>query len=201
LNRQHNAICFNLFVLRNRPMTLDRSKSAPTVCDNQQNQTPTSVRARRVLFGLAIVALLPFAGCSSSQTTGQQSTGPQTLDGRQPDGTVDMNQVQAAFIGSAGGGSGTLYYHDQSYPFAVGGLGVGGIGASTINAQGEVYGLTKVADFGGAYAQGRYGVVVGNASAGDLWLKNGNGVIMHLKAKRTGLMLSLGGDAVVISMQ
>ena len=27
------------------------------------------------------------------------------------------------------------------------------------------------------------------------------GVIMHLKAKRTGLMLSLGGDAMVISMQ
>jgi hypothetical protein len=26
-------------------------------------------------------------------------------------------------------------------------------------------------------------------------------VIMHLKAKRTGLMLSLGGDAVVISMR
>jgi hypothetical protein len=43
--------------------------------------------------------------------------------------------------------------------------------------------------------------VVGNASAGDLWLKNDKGVIMHLKAKRTGLMLSLGGDAVVISMQ
>ena len=27
------------------------------------------------------------------------------------------------------------------------------------------------------------------------------GVILHLKAKRTGLMLSLGGDAVVITMQ
>jgi hypothetical protein len=26
-------------------------------------------------------------------------------------------------------------------------------------------------------------------------------VIMHLKAKREGLMLSLGGDAVVVSMQ
>ena len=83
----------------------------------------------------------------------------------------------------------------------MGGLGIGGIGASTINAQGEVYGLNRIADFPGAYAQGRYGIVVGNASAGDLWLKNDKGVIMHLKAKRTGLMLSLGGDAVVISMQ
>jgi hypothetical protein len=41
---------------------------------------------------------------------------------------------------------------------------------------------------------------VGNASAGDLWLQNGNGVIMHLVAKRQGLMLSLGDDTVVIQV-
>ena len=33
-----------------------------------------------------------------------------------------------------------------------------------------------------------------------LWLENGNGVIMRLVSKRQGLMLSLGGDAVVIQM-
>jgi hypothetical protein len=43
-------------------------------------------------------------------------------------------------------------------------------------------------------------LAVGNASVGDLSLKNGNGVIMRLVAKRQGLMLSLGGDAVVIQM-
>jgi hypothetical protein len=176
-------------------MRLDHTKSAPALRRHQDHRVGTLARTRRVLFGLAIVALLPFAGCSSSQSTDQQS-----LKGKQPDGTVDMNQVQAAFIGSGGGGSGTLNYKGQSYPFAVGGLGIGGIGASTINAQGEVYGLNQVADFPGAYAQGRYGIVVGNASAGDLWLRNDKGVIMHLTAKRTGLMLSLGGDAVVISM-
>jgi len=32
-------------------------------------------------------------------------------------------------------------------------------------------------------------------------MQNQSGVILHLKAKRTGLMLSLGGDAVVINMQ
>jgi hypothetical protein len=60
--------------------------------------------------------------------------------------------------------------------------------------------LNRLIDFAGAYAQGRYGFAIGTASAGDLWLQNEAGVIMHLKAKRTGLMLSLGGDAVVISM-
>jgi hypothetical protein len=178
-------------------MKSNQADTASTACHRQAHRLPTFRRTRRALFGLAIATgLLPFAGCSSSQSTDQES-----LNGRQPDGTVDMNQVQAAFIGSGGGGSGTLYYHGQSYAFAVGGLGVGGIGASTINAQGEVYGLNKVADFPGAYAQGRYGIVIGNASAGDLWLKNRSGVIMHLKAKRTGLMLSLGGDAVIVSMK
>jgi hypothetical protein len=177
-------------------MTLDQPECALHVCLGGNPGRSAWSRTRRTLFGLAVAALLPLAGCSSSQNSDQAS-----LNGRPPDGTVDMNQVQAAFIGSGGGGSGTLNYRGQSYPFAVGGLGIGGIGASTINAQGEVYGLNRIADFPGAYAQGRYGIVVGNASAGDLWLKNDKGVIMHLKAKRTGLMLSLGGDAVVISMQ
>jgi hypothetical protein len=177
-------------------MRLNQPNSAPALRCGQDHSNRIAARTRRVMFALAVSALLPFAGCSSSKNIDQQS-----LEGKQPDGTVDMNQVQAAFIGSGGGGSGTLYYKGQSYPFAVGGLGIGGIGASTINAQGEVYGLNKVADFSGAYAQGRYGFAFGNKSAGDLWLQNDRGVIMHLKAKRTGLMLSLGGDAVIISMQ
>jgi hypothetical protein len=37
--------------------------------------------------------------------------------------------------------------------------------------------------------------VIGDASTGDLWL-----VVMHLKAKRGGLMLSLGADVVDIRM-
>ena len=177
-------------------MTSDQPAVAPPVYHGAHQRISHSVRTRRAILGLALAAVLPLVGCSSSQNTGQQS-----LDGKQLDGTVEMEQVQAAFIGSGGGGSGRLNYHGQTYPFAVGGLGIGGIGASTINAEGEIYGLNRLGDFPGPYAQGRYGIVVGNASAGDLWLKNDKGVVMHLKAKRTGLMLSLGGDAVIISMK
>jgi hypothetical protein len=97
-------------------------------------------------------------------------------------------------------GNGTLKYRGHNYPFTVGGLGVGGIGISKIEARGEVYGLERLRDFPGAYIHGRYGLAIGTASTGDPWLKNGNGVIMRLVAKRQGLMLSLGGDAVVIQM-
>jgi len=149
-----------------------------------------------VLAGFALAALLALMGCTASV-----QLGPQTVAGLTPDGTVNMDQVQVAYIGSAGGGSGTLYYQGAAYPFAIGGLGVGGIGVSTIDAQGEVYKLGNLANFAGTYGQARYGFAIGTMSGGDLWMQNEKGVIMHLKAKRTGLMLSLGGDAVVISMQ
>jgi hypothetical protein len=35
----------------------------------------------------------------------------------------------------------------------------------------------------------------GTASAGEMWLNNPEGVVIHLDARRTGPMLSLGGDA------
>ena len=122
------------------------------------------------------------------------------MQGKPVSGYVRMTQVQAAYLGSGNAGSGVLYYQGSRYPFSVGGLGVGGIGVSKIEATGEVYGLQHLHDFPGAYVQGRYGFALANTSAGDLWLKNSNGVIMHLSAKRQGLMLSLGGDAVVIQM-
>jgi hypothetical protein len=150
----------------------------------------------RALVGVVLAALLSLANCSTSV-----QVGPGAVAGLTPDGTVDMNEVQVAYIGSAGGGSGTLFYQGNAYPFNIGGLGVGGIGASTVSAAGEVYKLGSLANFPGSYAQARYGIVVGNLSAGDLWLQNNAGVIMHLKAKRTGLMLSLGADAISISMQ
>ena len=63
-----------------------------------------------------------------------------------------------------------------------------------------MYNLSNLAQFPGTYGQARYGFAIGTASGGDLWLQNEAGVIMRLMAKRTGLMLSLGGNAVIISM-
>jgi hypothetical protein len=115
-------------------------------------------------------------------------------------GTVDISQVQIAFIGSANLGGGTLHFNGNSYDFSIGGLGVGGIGASSIEATGEVYNMTDPSQFAGAYGQARYGAVIGDTSTGELWLQNSSGVYMHLKAERAGLMLSLGGDVIVIKM-
>ena len=152
---------------------------------------------RRLLTSAGPLALLMLAaGCQ-----GNVQVGPDAIAGKRPDGTVEMQEVQAAYIASGSGGSGVLHYRGRRYPFDVGGAGIGGIGASTIDAHGEVYNLGNITQFPGTYGQARYGIALGMASAGDLWLQNEAGVIMHLKAKREGLMLSLGGDAVAIAMK
>jgi hypothetical protein len=126
---------------------------------------------------------------------------PGVADDLKASGTVRIEQVQIAFIGSGNLGGGTLKYGNKSYDFTIGGLGVGGFGVSKITATGTVYNLDELAHFPGAYAQGRYGLAIGDKSTGKLWLKNKHGVVLELKAEREGLALSLGGDAIYIDLE
>lgn len=116
-------------------------------------------------------------------------------------GTVEIEQVQVAFIGSGNLGGGTLQFQGKSYRFTVGGLGIGGFGVSKMQATGDVYNMNELRQFPGAYGQARYGFAAADKSGGELWLENTNGVVLSLKAKRTGLALSLGADAVIIDFK
>src|SRR5271167_47678 len=117
-----------------------------------------------------------------------------------PSGSVRIHQVQIAFIGSGTTGGGTLYFRGRRYPFKLGGLGIGGIGISTIDAAGSVYNLRRLEDFNGVYGQARTGWAVGEAGSGRMWLQNSNGVYLHLRAQRRGLSLSLGADGMVVRL-
>ena len=123
---------------------------------------------------------------------------PATAQDLKPSGSVTIEQVQVAFLVSGNIGGGVLTFEGKSYPFDIGGLGVGGIGASSIEAHGTVYNLQRLADFEGAYGQARAGFAAGTTSSGTLWLENGKGVYMELTAARKGLALSLGADAIYI---
>ena len=114
-------------------------------------------------------------------------------------GTITIEQVQIAFIGSGNLGGGTLVVGGQKYSFSIGGLGIGGIGVSRMECTGTVYNLKNLNDFTGGYVQARYGMAVGQSGGGQLWLENTKGVVIEVKAKRSGLALSLGGDAVYIN--
>lgn len=118
-----------------------------------------------------------------------------------PSATVQIQQIQVAFVGSGALGGGTLKYGGKSYPITVGGLGVGGVGASRLTASGSVYGLARREDFAGAYVQLRSGWALADHGAGTLWLRNSNGVTMKLKTKRQGFQTALGADGVVIGFK
>src|SRR5262249_23247475 len=113
----------------------------------QQNSKPTVFRL--VLVG---VCLLCLAGCA-----GNIELGPDAVKGKVRDGTIEMHEVQAAYLASGSGGAGVLFFRGVEYPFDVGGAGVGGIGLSTIEATGEVYNLRDLGQFPGTYGQARYG--------------------------------------------
>lgn len=121
-----------------------------------------------------------------------------SADDLKKSGTVIVEQVQIAFIGSGNLGGGKLQYGGRTYDFTIGGLGIGGFGISKMKATGAVYNLKDPSDFPGTYGQARYGVAIGSKSTGELWLQNTRGVVLQLKAERQGLALSLGGDAVYI---
>jgi hypothetical protein len=147
---------------------------------------------RRGLPAAALLAALAFLPVPAS------AEGPPT---DKPSGRIKIQQLQIAFVASGSLGGGTLTYKGRAYPIQIGGLGVGGVGASRLNASGDVYGLQKLSDFSGAYLELKTGWALGDKGKGRVWLRNANGVLIKLKGAREGLQLATGASGVVITLK
>ena len=116
-----------------------------------------------------------------------------------PDGKLELSGGSVAIgIGYSWAG-GTLTYKGKKYDVEVSGLSVGDVGATKLEASGNVYHLNKLADFDGNYASAKAGVTVaggGSASA----MKNQNGVVIHLTPTAQGLSLRLAVEGLRISL-
>jgi hypothetical protein len=154
---------------------------------------PTPRTAVTVPGLLAFVAQLSLAGCAGLTNP----AGPQTIAGDVPTGTVALTET---FVAGVAGGSGTLTFQGQTYPFRVFGSVAGPGGGAKVRAQGNVYNLTKVADFPGAYTQRSGKAGLSTSGASDLWLQNKAGVVMHLQGTESGVLLSLGREEILIRM-
>jgi hypothetical protein len=78
--------------------------------------------------------------------------------------------------------------------------GLNSLGVSKLEAYGNVFRLTKLSDFSGAYGAARAGAVAGDAQLeGGLWMENPAGVQIHMVPRRSGVALSLGADGVLIT--
>lgn len=140
--------------------------------------------------GVTIIVFCLFPSVAAAQSSELKQTG-----------TVTINQTQIAFIVSGALGGGQLVFDGKTYPFEIAGLGAGGFGASSIEATGTVYNLTNLSDFEGLYGQARAGLAIIDKSVGHMWLENASGVYLSLKAKREGLILAVGADAIGIELK
>jgi len=115
-------------------------------------------------------------------------------------GTIAIDETQVGFLVGGSLGGGKLNFNGKTYDFKIGGLSLGDIGASKVKASGDVYNLTKLANFPGTYSKidASATAVVG---AGALRLKNEHGVIIQLKTNSKGLQASAGAGGVKITMK
>ncbi len=149
--------------------------------------------------GLGRVAVLlaglgGLAGCGGAMQT------PTAADiaGLSPTASVSLTET---FVVAVGEGKGTLYFQGHSHPFRlVGGIVGPAFSLSELKVSGDVYKLYKLSDFAGAYAQRSGPPGLQQSSTGDLWLQNGNGVVMHLTGQSQGATLSLGRDEIYVKM-
>jgi hypothetical protein len=164
----------------------------PKMAQQQRPQTDSVLRRRS--------ALRAALGAGAALAIVRHATAQQAAE--VPSGTVTMEQTQVSLLANAGWGHGTLNYQGRSYRFRLHNLGVGGIGYSKLSAHGNVFGLTKLADFAGLYGVLRAGAVaVNDQLRGGIWLENPAGVRMHLVPTRSGLALNLGADGLVIDFE
>lgn len=147
--------------------------------------------AASALIGLALV------GCATNPLPPTQAPTAKSIAGMEPVGTVTMTQI---FAGGGGVGRGTLTFEGQTYPFKLVGTVVGVGAISRVTASGDIYNLKDISEFSGAWIEGSGAVGVNTSSSGELWLQNSAGVIMHLHGEREGISLSLGRNALLITL-
>ena len=123
---------------------------------------------------------------------------PQELE---PAGDIELKQYTVAWVGSGTMGGGTLTVDGKEYPFRLAGLGLGGYGASSIDATGKVYNLPNIDAFPGTYGNARMGMTGGDSGSGKLWLRNSDDVVIELVSEMRGLALGTGVDGILIQWE
>jgi hypothetical protein len=133
--------------------------------------------------------------------TGCSSTGTEKMETMDPNanGYVTIDETQVMLILGGSHGNGTLKYKDAEHKFKLKGVKLGGIGIEDLKFTGNVYDLTKLADFDGDYfsAEASAALVEGK---GGFWMKNDKGVSIHLSGSSEGAGLGLGVEGVGISL-
>ena len=119
---------------------------------------------------------------------------------KKPDATLKLSEGQVAVGIGWSWGKGVLTYKGKEYPFKVEGLSVGDVGITKAEAEGKVYNLKKIEDFGGKYLSGSAQATLA-LGAGATAMQNDKGVVLHLFPKTKGVNLKLAGEGVKFTLE
>jgi hypothetical protein len=143
-----------------------------------------------------MAAIMTPQAIQAQETTDSNTFAPAA----KPSGRITLTMGQGGFLLSASGGRGTLVVQHKTYVFELAGIGLGEFGGSKIICVGEVYHLNRIEDFAGAYVKFESGYAA-TKGAGEMWLKNTNGVVIRLRSKTKGLELTAGAEGVLIKLK
>ncbi len=116
-----------------------------------------------------------------------------------PDATVRLHGKAVAAGVGVSWGKGTLHYRGANHTFSIDGLSVGDVGASEVDAVGQVYHLKTLGDFAGTFTAVTASATAGGG-AGVTAMKNVHGVEMNLKATSRGVELKLGPEGLKVTL-
>ena len=115
-------------------------------------------------------------------------------------GSVEIKIVSAGFVVGGGGGSGALVFKGQRYPFSVGGVAAGGIGAFNADLVGTASNLKDARDIEGVYTAVSAGAAV-ERGASVAELANAHGVVLRLHGRLVGFKLGASLGGITISLK
>ncbi len=115
-----------------------------------------------------------------------------------PSGTLTLKETEVGLLLGGDWGKGTLAFDGKEHPFKLTGAKVGGVGVTVAEVSGKVYQLTNVDDFYGTYFKAEAGITGVEGKEGS-WVKNNQGVTLHLTSESKGLALSIGVEGLKIS--
>ncbi len=122
-----------------------------------------------------------------------------------PDATVEIEQVRVGVLAvGASVGGGRLRFRGEEYRFTVRGIEFGSVGVSSLSARGEVFGLRRLEDFPGRYAEEvtpRYRGDGAPSGPETRWLRNAAGVELRLRTERVGGQLRFNEAGVTIELR
>ena len=116
-----------------------------------------------------------------------------------PDATIKLSGGSIAAGVGLNWGKGTLTFKGKQYPISVKGIDVGDVGITNVTASGQVFNLSKLADFDGNYTSVGAGITVAGGGSGVV-MQNQNGVKIEISSTTRGVRLTaaVGGVSMKI---